>query len=88
MLLHVGDRSLFFTALVKNETVSIVRYPLCKVVQFVVQVRCDAVVFSYQGNSGTDLLAGQPEAVGQRCRQRPVLILLSYFKQTGDMTVT
>lgn len=39
-------------------------YLLCEVVQFVVQVRCDAVVFGYQGNGGTHLLAGQPEAVG------------------------
>lgn len=60
-------------------------YLLCEVVQFVVQVRGDAVVLGYQGNSGTDLLAGQPEAVGQRCRQRPVLVPLSDLTQTeGD----
>lgn len=44
------------------------RYPLREVVQFVVQVRWDAVVFGYQGNSGPELLASQPETVRQRRR--------------------
>lgn len=59
-------------------------YLLCESVQFVVQVRCDAIVFGYQGDSGTRLLASQPEAVAQRRRQRPILLLLTYFSQTAE----
>lgn len=62
------------------------RYPLCEGVQFVVQVRCDAIVFGYQGDSGAHLLAGQPEAVAQGGRQRPVLLPPSYLCQTGGWT--
>lgn len=51
-------------------------------------MRCDAVVFADQGNNGADFLAGQPQAVGQRCRQYLVLVGLSYCGQTGGVTVT
>lgn len=57
-------------------------YLLREVVQLVVQVRSDAVVFSDQSNGGTQLLSGQPQAVGQRCCQCPLLIPLSYFTET------
>lgn len=62
------------------------RYPLCEGVQFVVHVRCDAIVFGYQGDSRARLLAGQPEAVTQGGRQCSVLLPPSYLCQTGGWT--
>lgn len=60
---------------------------LREVIQLVVQVRSDAVVLGYQGNSGPLLLAGQPEAVGQRSCQRLVLVPLLQLTEAGGETL-
>lgn len=59
-------------------------YPLCEVVQLVVQVWCDAVVLCHQGNGSALLLASQPEAVGQRSCQRPLLFPVTRIGQAEN----